>query len=384
MIGTIKRIIGEANKWVVAVGGFIGALITIWGAVHLFLPSDAGTPAVKFEKAQVERNVPLEEYESLHQPGALGSAFDNASERQQIAYRLAAYTTPTSKPSSVGAGGEGTGPANTGPTGTTGTTGAKGTTEAKGTTGATGSNGATEAEAQAKLRAREEARRKRESEAREKRKKIEAERRKHVVSPGHKGGPDKFVAPPTSLTPLHTEGNAKVVVGTGARTGEVDAVLGIAKRILAHDDPQGKLQSGCDTACALRPLIDHAIVDTSSNPAQAAQEVAAIFTGTRFRHVASGREPVGVAVDYKIDLSDYAGKRVSVAWSLYSKATGEVLPRTWWRNVIVKQAEPTDTQAPVQGTFWAPLPRRSGHYDLEMKVFAGEDEVEHAFTQEFN
>ncbi|HTR72687.1 MAG TPA: hypothetical protein VMG80_03750 [Solirubrobacteraceae bacterium] len=379
MIGTIERIIKEANKWVVAVAGFIGALITIWGAAHLLLP--AGTPAVKFEKAQIERNVPLEEYESLHQSGALANAFGDASDRQQIAYRLAAYTTPTSEASSSGEGGEGAGPANTGPTGATGTTGATG---AKGTTGATGSKGTTETAVQAQLRTREEARRKRESEARERLKKIEAERHKHVVSSGHQGGPDKFVTPPPSPTPFHAEGNAKVVVGTGARTGEVDAVLSIAKRILAHEDPRGQLQSGCDTACALRPLIDHAIVDTSSNPAEAAKEVAAIFTGTRSRHVASGREPVGVAVDYKIDFSDYAGKRVSLAWSLYSKATGEVLPRTWWRNVIVKQAEPTTTEAPVQGTFWAPLPRRLGHYGLEMKVFAGEDEVEHAFTQEFH
>jgi hypothetical protein len=143
------------------------------------------------------------------------------------------------------------------------------------------------------------------------------------------------------------------------------------------------VESRCGDSCALRPLIDQAIVDTNSNLAEAAREIAGIFTDTRVTNDGHKREPVGVTVDYAIDFSHYVGKTVTLVWTLDSHATGEPLPRSWWRNVIVKQVEPTSDE-PFNGNFWAPIPRRKGHYYLTLRLFTGEHEDQSAVTQTFH
>ncbi len=192
-----------------------------------------------------------------------------------------------------------------------------------------------------------------------------------------------------SPTPFHQEDDAKVLVGTGASTGAVDAVLAKVKGVLAAEGASGRasasasVQSRCGDSCALRPLIDQAIVDTSSNLAEAARDIAGIFTETRVANDGHKREPIGVTVDYAIDFSHYVGKTVTVVWTLDSSATGEPLPRSWWRNVIVKQVEPTSDE-PFRGNFWAPIPRRKGHYYLTLRLFTGEHEDQSAVTQTFH
>jgi hypothetical protein len=406
LIGTIKRVVSEANKWVVAVGGFIGALVAIWGAVQLVMPG--GTPAVKFTQTPtvVEKEVPLNKFEELHpskdpgsaflwprqpQPGypATVSAVYVSTEARAIdAVQSATQPAPTyaaSSPESGPNAGEGSdsGPTGTsgptgpqGPTGTSGPTGPHKTNGASGPTGPHKTNGASGPTGPHKTNGA--------SGPTGPHKTVGASgptgpHKPKVGSEGHHGG-----STVRSRTSHYREGNVNVVVGTGVSEKKVDEVIEVVKKILVQENQQNQLPSGCDTVCALTPLIDQAITGSSSNPYRAAGEVAAILADTRYTK--NGHEPVGVAVKYKIELSDYAGKKGRMAWSLYSKATGKPLREAWWHNVIVKEAEPTAAEgSPVQGTFWVPLPRARGEYDVDMEVLTSENEEKgHDFTEPFN
>ncbi len=430
MIGTIRRVVGQTNNAVLAIGATAGAVLSILAIWALLKPG--ATPAVKLAQAQVESGYTLlEQYEALHQSTALAGAPDSDASRWALGRAMAdngaataARTTSTTSPSArpgihlavyVSSGtpvadtqpatgamsidnGEGQGSKATGPTGTTGTTGTTGVT---GPSGPSGPTGPTAKEIQEKRKAKEAAeKRKREREAaamKKKRKEIEEEirRRKKGATgatsnnTGAPGNGGKYTPPPPSPTPSHQEGDAKVLVGTGASTGAVDAVLAKVKGVLAAEGATGRtsasasVQSRCGDSCALRPLIDQAIVDTNSNLAEAAREIADIFTDTRVTNDGHKREPIGVTVDYAIDFSHYMGKTVTVVWTLDSRATGEPLPRSWWRNVIVKQVEPTSDE-PFRGNFWAPIPRRKGTYYLTLRLFTGEHEDQSAVTQTFH
>jgi hypothetical protein len=434
MIGTIRQVVGQTNNVVLAIGATAGAVLSIVAVWALLKPGE--TPAAKFEQAQVESGYTLlEQYEALHQSTALADATDSGASRwtlgRAMARNTAATTTatrttstmsPSARPGihlavyvSAGAPAADTRPATrtmsidngedppsetTGPTGPTGATGVTGVTGPSGPSGPTGPTGPTAKEIREKHEAKEAAekrrRERREAAARKRKKEIEEERRRrengatgstsnHTGAPGNGG---KYTPPPPSPTPFHQEGDAKVLVGTGASTGTVDAVLAKVKGVLAAEGASGRtgagasVQSRCGDSCALRPLIDQAIVDTNSNLAEAAREIADIFTDTRFTNDGRKREPIGVTVDYAIDFSHYVGKTVTVVWTLDSSATGKPLPRSWWRNVIVKQVEPTSDE-PFRGNFWAPIPRKRGSYYLTLRLFTGEHEDQSAVTQTF-
>lgn len=432
MIGAIRRLVGETNKVVLAIGGTAGAVLSVVGVWALLSPG--ATPAVRFAQAQVESGYTLlEQYEALHQSGAASALGATGPARPALDYgappepasppaavptaspsagpgvRLAVYvstgtpvadTQPGTEPVLNGGGGEGSGSQATGPTGATGTTGTTGPTGPTGPTGTTGPTGPTKPTAkeirerrEAQRRAAEEAAEKRRREARaaaerKRRRKIEEERRRREQgatgatseNTGGAGKGGKYIPPPPPHVPFHQEGGARVLVGTGASTGEVEAVLANVKRVLAAKGVGGQagasasVLAGCGDSCALRPLIDQAIMDTSANPAEAAREIAGIFTDTRSGEYEHRREPIGVTVDYAIDFKDYVSKPVTVVWTLSSQANGKPLARSWWRNVIVKQVEPTSDE-PYRGNFWAPLPRREGDYYVTLRLFRGEREV---------
>jgi hypothetical protein len=177
-----------------------------------------------------------------------------------------------------------------------------------------------------------------------------------------------------------------VLDGTGASTATIDAVLAKVKGVLSAEHAGGasaSVQTRCGDSCAFTPLVDQAIVDTGSNLAEAARKVAEVFTGTRYTQDGGRREPLGVTVNYAIDFRNYVGKAVTVVWTLYSGRTGEPPPRTWWRNVIVKQVEPTSDE-PYRASFWAPIPRRRGNYYLTLRLFTGEHEDEPIVTRTFH
>lgn len=422
------------NNAVLAIGATAGAVLSILAVWALLKPG--ATPTVKLAQAQVESGYTLlEQYESLHQPGASGSASDgedpsllalghglashpttttttqagatqagnpsSAAPKIHLAVYMSAGaavdTQPAARRVSIG-NGESPGSEATGPTGTTGVTGVTGPHGITGASGPSGPTGPTAKEIQEKRKAKEAAeKRKREKrEAAEKKRKEEIKKKEHEGptgptsdNTGAPGNGGKYTLPPRSHTSFHQEGNAKVLVGTGASTGAVDAVLAKVKGVLAAEGASGRtsasasVQSRCGESCALRPLIDQAIMDTNSNPAEAAREIAGIFTDTRSAKDGNKREPIGVTVDYAIDFSHYVGKTVTVVWTLDSRTSGKPLQRSWWRNVIVKQVEPTSDE-PFRGNFWTPIPRRRGDYYLTLRLFTGEHEDEHIATAAFH
>jgi hypothetical protein len=225
--------------------------------------------------------------------------------------------------------------------------------------------------------------------------------------------------PPPPATQFHRSGDAKILVGTGAPTSKVDAVLGKAKAILARRaaafaradaafgaeqpvfrdvstgepsetlPPASRTASNvpatCASTCGLRPTIDQAIADYSANLAEAARAVAAAFSESRDEIFEHKVVPVGVTVNYSLDLVGFAGKRMVLEWTLCSSSTERPLPRTWWRNVIVKQIVPS-SNAPtrVPGNFWAPIPATRGDYYFRLRVFEGGSEHTNRVTEAFH
>lgn len=477
---SLKRLICGTNNAILALGGLASAGLAVYGVVQVVAPSggNPGPPPAasiaKFAEAKVEPYVLLAQYETLNQPGALGNASDG-SPRRPSGYRLVADTAPASPRAAISIAvdvsqsanvtGASSSASSSGPEASLsaqgGGEGGTGATGSVGPAGETGPTGVQESQREAERREREEkikaqdeaekkareeakvaaekrmekARQAREAEEeREEERELRAEERKLRAGKGAGTPPGytKFVPPPPSPTPFHREGDAQVIVGTGAPKSKIDAVLGKVKAILAEeglnpsatDADLGESRSGLDTtdagfvqgdsvfsetttaqagttegpsgetgaplatrtrcgaSCALTPLIDHAISDYSSNLAEAAKEIAAIFTGTRYQKFEHKRQPIGVTVEYKIDFRGYAGKAVSLVWVLCNQQ-GDPLPKTWWRNVIVKQIKPSGYEVPVTGNFWAPIPRRQGDYHFKLRLFTGNHEDEHAATGAF-
>ncbi|HTR89156.1 MAG TPA: hypothetical protein VMG62_03490 [Solirubrobacteraceae bacterium] len=449
-MGLAERVLGSVKNAILAVAALILAVGTIWGAAkHLLSPAHqaktAATPVARFEEARLNPGVPLEQYEVEYAPTALaslqvtGESGEGATTSPGAGASVQGKTTAEQpQGGEKAAGGEKT-------TGGERTTGGEITTGGQSTTGgeATTTTGTPEAAAKAReAKEREEARgkqeerehaeakRRRAEEAAEAREAREEEARAQRKSPhrstvpGHGGrdvpGYRAFVEPVAPARSFHREGQARVAVGTGESTGEVDAVLREAAAILAAEGQRPQrldhgsdrrraavllssdvgaprresveapgtsvvVPGGCGEGCALRPTIEQAIRDYSSNLTKAAHEIAAIFTDTRFEDFEHRREQVGAEVHYRFDLSGYRGKLVNVVWTLWSRSTGRPPPRSWWRNVIVKQVVPTSEDAHVKGQFWAPSPQKPGDYYFKLTLYAPDgEEIEQTETASFH
>jgi hypothetical protein len=436
----VTQALGSTKNAILAVAALITAIGTIVGAGKHLLSSDGGkgpaptTPVARFEEAKVDPEVLLEQYEADYLPGALASM---GSGSRPSRYRLAVDVSLAAAAETTGVGQvegkEGTGTTGDGTT-STGAGEPQKTTGEQTTTTETGektTSGPKEAksreEAAARQKAKEEAQaqaKRREAGERAEKKEVAEEeaRARHKSRHGRTAPPGggsntqgyrRFVAPRASPRAFHREGDARVAVGSGEPTSSVDTVLRKVRTILAAEgerpsegngvrhnavllspDPADGVPytvanpatavvvpAGCDESCALRPTIEQAIRDYSSNLTQAAREIAAIFIDTRFENVEHRREQVGAVVRYRFDLSGFQGKLVDVVWTLWSKATGRPPPRTWWRNVIVKQVVPSGANAYVHGKFWAPLPQKPGDYTFKLTLYApNEEEIEQTET----
>jgi len=152
----------------------------------------------------------------------------------------------------------------------------------------------------------------------------------------------------------------------------------------AEETVANSVPSQCGTGCGLRPTIDKAIADYSSNLAEAAKEIAAAFTDSRVQVYEDKPQPVGVTVNYTIDLVGFAGQRMILEWTLCSKPANRPLPKPWWRNVIVKQIVPTNETIKTSGNFWAPVPPARGNYYFRLRVFDGSSEPTHKTSDPFH
>ncbi len=218
------------------------------------------------------------------------------------------------------------------------------------------------------------------AEARRQQAQVSSEETKARVSEAatiaHEEVDPKATVPHQSATPiLQQEGAAEVAAGTAVPTSEVDEVLSKAGV---------KLRSTCSRSCALRPTVDKAVADYSSNLNDAARQVAAAFNGAREGVDEGTRQPLGATVDYSIELVGYTGRLLIMEWSLCSTQTGRPLPRQWWRNVIVKEIKPTSNRVRSSGDFWAPVPPSRGNYYFRLRVFEGDSEAAHSVTGRFH
>jgi hypothetical protein len=483
----IMRLLGGTKNAILAAGALAGAVIAIITVVTMVLPKGthkSPPPAVdaSFREAKVEPNILLEQYEYNNRPAALGTA-STGSQPRAIGYRLAADAKPVSvRPAIVvlanvshSSAGVSTSSSTTSEVGEPAGTGNQGTNvepskeetpeereakkikekeELKVSEEVKAKEEARRAEEakirEATIKASEEAQAKAEEEAKEKTKeaaKVKKEEREeeklaHIGkhTPAHGQGSldgignttaqyPAFAEPPPPATSFHKEGDAKVVIGTGAPTSEVDAVLSKVKALLrkrharfngsnvgfskseatfGEDDPvlreistgeplrrpvagdpaeeavANSVPSQCGTGCGLRPTIDKAIADYSSNLAEAAKEIAAAFTDSRVQVYEDKPQPVGVTVNYTIDLVGFAGQRMILEWTLCSNPANRPLPKPWWRNVIVKQIVPTNETIKTSGNFWAPVPPARGNYYFRLRVFDGSSEPTHKTSDPFH
>jgi hypothetical protein len=486
LVSILIRLLGGTKNAILAVGALAGAVLAIVAVVTMVLPKGthpSPPPAVNasFLEAKVEPNVLLEEYEYNNQPAALGTA-SAGSQVRAIGYQLAADTKPTSAQpaiavlatvsrSSVGVSTNSSTTSEIGePAGSSnqGTTVENTKEEPPGEKEAKKIKEREEAIASEEIKAKEEARRIEEAKVREAREATMRTRRKAQAkareeakakakedakvkqeeqeeeklarirknTPAHEQGRDEkgatrypaFAEPPPPATSFHKEGEAKVVVGTGAPTSKVNAVLNKVKALLRkrhtrfdesnagfskskatfdEDDPvlreistgqplrrlaaaapeeaavANSVPSQCGTGCALRPTIDKAIADYSSNLAEAAREIAAAFTDARVQVYENKPRPVGVTVDYTINFLGFAGQRMILEWTL-CEPTGRPLPKAWWRNVIVKQIVPSNESIKTSGNFWAPIPPKRGNYYFRLRVFDGSSEPTHKNSDPFH
>lgn len=459
----VLEVLRDAKNALLGAGALAGAIVAIFSAVSTFLPKGSKPRAqptaieASIEEADVEPGVLLTKYEYISQPAALGNASYDPPPRTET-YRLAVYamsSTPANNTATTEVQGAGSSQTTTSGGETikeepkpkeepSAAEAAKAREELQVAEEEAAKAKAAEeikareeavVKAAAKVRAAEEARLRKKEATKIKREEQEEATAKKVkpASGGHStrshGGEiplaPAFAKPPASPTPLHREGNAKVLVGTGAPTSQVDAVLAKVKALLRKeraglrrnaDLGEGEVPfsaedlvftgtatseligasgfgvesaakivpSQCGTACGLRPTIDKAITDNSSNLAEAAREIAAAFTESRVQIFEHKLQPVGVIVNYKVHFVGFAGKRMILEWTLCSKSTGRPLPRAWWRNVIVKQFVPKIDGYRTSGNFWAPVPPAPGNYYFRLRVFEGSTEPTHKETGLFH
>lgn len=449
----ITNLLGSTKRAIITVGGLAGAVIAIVTVVSMILPKGpTPKPAVEasFPEAKVEPDIVLAQYEYNNQPASSTNASDRG--QPQIRYRLAANVSTVTNASTVTSTTEepGTGTQTTG-TETVKETPAEAETKLikekeekaarekaieeeerrkrealKEKEAAKKTKEEAEAKEEAKLRVKEEAALRREEEAEEKKQVHGKGYGNHQAEASETQAGVEPTAPAKSF---HKEGAAKVVVGTGAPTQVVDAVLRKARAILrkraarlsqaygrrnasfegnepalgymgvsnlaprapgqaliATSEGDGttlanSVPSHCGAGCALAPTVDKALADYSSNLAQAARVVAAAFSESRVELYEAKPQPVGVTVDYTIHFVGYKGQLMKLEWTLYQ--SGRPLPKTWWRKVLVKQIVPSGESIGVSGNFWAPVPPQRGHYYFSLRVLDGSAEPTHRTSESF-
>jgi hypothetical protein len=206
-----------------------------------------------------------------------------------------------------------------------------------------------------------------------------------------------LVKPPPSQVPFKDLSGIPARGGTGAPQQQVSAVAGVlastaitatmasaANTPSAANAPAGEateqtsagrtgahiaVPSACaSTACAVTPLIDHALA-YNPNTVAAARAVAAAFADSRGRVIDHKLYASGVAVNYYVTLIGFAHREAILVWSLWSKTGGRPLPQSWLRNVIAEEVKPPNEEESFAGHFWLPTPLANGEYAVHLTVY---------------
>jgi hypothetical protein len=388
----IKRLIGETNNVILAAGAIAGAIVAVAGAVKLFSTPTPTAILAGIENVALETNVGLSEFEARDQTADLGMPGSEVPAPR--GYRLAAYvaasgstgpatgtaetettpststpeTPPPAKPAHTTPGD--TTPTPAPPRGGTHKGKSEKTTRTKHTHEGSGSSTHTPVHVYRRTRVTEGT--------------APHSGTTTEGSSGPVGVP--FVKPPAPETAFKSEGKAQTLNGTGAASSEVDAVLAEASRNETFEsaaphtgkqspnEPETKpatriaLSHHCGSSCAAGPTVDKILADSSS-PAQAAKEVATIFTQSRGRYINHELHPLGADVEYTLKLTGFVHNDAILEWTLWSQSANRALPHSWWQGVIVKQVKPARYEETISGTFWAPLPPKPGDYIFHLAVY---------------
>lgn len=340
----VKWFLSNTTRLVLTIGAFAGAV----AAVIALLPKSADTFEASFTNVTAEPGVSLEHYDvELVGEGDRSLRRSRSSASMPVAvYRLAADIA--APPGLAGADAEAEGePAEESSTTSTETTSAA--SEAPGETSSTSSSASN------------------------------ASTSGTLSSTSSTETASSSSPPPASATPID---GAQVAEGTGAPEAERHSVI---RRLERTSLPSAK---GCLSPCETRWLggthhspnglnafIDHELV--YHDPIMAAHALAARFASCRLKVEGHRQSPLGAMVTYNLTLSGFAGRWLTVLWSLESTTSGQQVPRCWWREVNAEQIKPTVDHRSFSGEFWVPMPNEPGDYRIHLVLTDREGSTEY-------
>jgi hypothetical protein len=146
----------------------------------------------------------------------------------------------------------------------------------------------------------------------------------------------------------------------GTSAGRVEEVLheaGVAER--------------CRPTCALKPIIEKALKNTSGNTTTAALEVRTVAT-----------RGSGASVHFEVTLKGLEHKEVVLTYALVQNS-GPPPPEPYQGRVTIKTFAPKSEEEAVVGSRWVAVPSNSQEYHLELTVVDSEKEVAFHDTSPF-
>ena len=124
-----------------------------------------------------------------------------------------------------------------------------------------------------------------------------------------------------------------------------------------------RCQEGSEGAAAVDAL-------TGDGAVAKAKALLKVLNNTRARSLPSGAtEPLGVTLDFDLELEGFKGRRVEVRWSLYDAGAGERVPRDWLSNRRALAVRPEAAFDRPSAEFWVPLPKERGPFFVRLSVY---------------
>jgi hypothetical protein len=347
----------------VSVGlGVIATGVTQWDTIESALfPTSAASEATIV--AGVDPDISLEEFELQRRrpgrpPGSTAAVAPTGSPRPRTAYRFAVYAVPAiSQPSTgrlidvsseeqhqaIKAEGE------------------KITEEAKRDEESSAREGE-KAAAEAKVaKAREQEEQKKVQEAQ---KRVEEATKQGVGAAKAEEATARAAVETASKTVQVKKAEAvrpasqlRIEVGTPAR---VEAVL--------HE---AQLPEQCHPTCALKPIVEKVLKDTSDNVTQAARVARTVAL-----------QGSGARVHFEVTVKGLEHKEVVLAYALV-QTSGAAPPPAYLGPVAIKTFAPGSEREVIVGDCWVPVPSDSRQYYVELTVYDGVKEVAWKDTSRF-
>jgi len=191
------------------------------------------------------------------------------------------------------------------------------------------------------------------------------------------------VQPETGVEPeLDELSEAQVVDEVEQKLPSEELPAGCEYELAGGDGPAGVQ---CDDEQALEFLAPGDVDEDSSGGATAAaKDLLKVLRDTRVRPLAGdSSEPLGVTVNFDLDLEGYEGKRVEVRWSLYTARAGVRVPRDWLLNRRALVARPDAPSERASNGFWVPLPRQKGPFFVRLTAYDGDKRIARADSKPF-